>query len=229
MRIRTIICLSVVSLALVRPASGQSSIETWTFDGTVTTGLAGSPYRAGSQYSVHFSVDTSQLVPASPGLYFPTVGYGFLDNNSGFGSSSTGSGVLIANDQPTGGGGSFDGIIFSMFGEQSTGFPSGTLFDGSAFGVTLVNRSAGPTATPFTDLSFPATLDLNEFSQRTMTVYFQGGPVIGTVDSLYLNNVLISEVPEPGLAGLIVLGGLLFAWRVEWRRGSIWAALHVRI
>jgi hypothetical protein len=118
--------------------------------------------------------------------------------------------VFIANDQPSSGGGSFDGIVFSMFGEQSTGFPSGTLFDGSAFDVTLVSSSFGPTATPFSDTSFPSTLDLNQFSQRDMTVYFQSGPVSGSVDSLYLNGVLISQVPEPSFFSLFAVGAL--AW-----------------
>ncbi|HMD54825.1 MAG TPA: PEP-CTERM sorting domain-containing protein [Phycisphaerae bacterium] len=215
MNIRCLICLSGVLFAMLRSASGQSSYETWTFDGIITKGLPGSPYQVNVPYSVYFDVDTSRLATTATGLYFPTGGYGFDANSSGFGASSVGSGVLIANDQPTSGGGSFDGIIFSMFGEQSTGFPSGTLFDGSAFGITLVNSSEGPTATPFSDTSFPSTLDLNQFSQRYMTVYFQSGAVMGSVDSLYLNGILISQVPEPSVLGLFTLGGLLFGMWVK--------------
>jgi hypothetical protein len=210
MIIRYLICLSVVSFAMLTSASGQSPYETWTFDGIITTGLPGSPYRANLPYSVYFTVNTSLLTTTATGLYFPTMGYGFGAGSSGFGASSTGSGVLIANNEPTSGGGSFDGIIFSMFGEQSTGFPSGTLFDGSAFGITLVNSSPGSTATPFSDTSFPSTLNLNQFSQRYMTVYFQSGAVRGSVDSLYLNGILISQVPEPGVPGLFTFGGFLF-------------------
>jgi hypothetical protein len=132
-------------------------------------------------------------------------GYGFTVDCCGFGASSTGSGVLIANDRSATGGGSFDGIIFSFFGEQSRGFPSGVQFDGSADGVTLVNNSSGPVAMPFTNTSFPSTLDLNQFSQRTMAAHFQSGVVIGSIDSFYINGILISQVPLPAT---VIFGNL---------------------
>jgi hypothetical protein len=217
MNLRRVICSGFASFAILGGTSARGSVNTWTFNGIITTGLPGSPYQANLPYSVYFDVDNTWLAATSPGLYFPSAGYGFHANSSGFGASSQGSGVLVANDQPTGAGGSFDGVIFSMFGEQDTAFPSGVLFNGSAFGITLVNPSAGPTATPFNGTGFPTTLDLNQFSERYMAVYFQGGPVLGSVDSLYINGVLISQVPEPGVFGLLALGGLLLSgWRV-WR------------
>jgi len=202
--------LSAVLFAILPGAFGTTAFDTWTFDGTITTGLPGSPFRTGLPYSVYFTLDTSRLTTTANGVYFPTESYGFGANHSGFGGSSLGSGVLVANNQPANGGGSFDGIIFSMTGDQNSGFPSGTLFDGSEFGITLVNNSAGPTATPFNDTSFPSALDLNQFAHRYMSVYFQSGPVRGTVDSLYINGVLVSQTPEPGAVGLLVLGGLVF-------------------
>ncbi len=209
-----------MALLMASRAAVSGSIDDWTFTGIITQGLAGGPYQANVPYSVRFSVDTTRLSTTASGLYFPTLGYGLSAGSSGFSASSVGSGVLIANNQPASGGGTYDGIIFSMFGEQSTGFPSGTLFDGSAFGITLANHSAGPTATPFTDTSFPSTLDLNQFAQRNMTVYFQSGAVRGSVDDLYLNGVLISRVPEPGLPGFFALSGLLLGGEVVRRRKS---------
>jgi len=200
--------LRLVWVYLASTGIGWASFDTWTFQGVITTGLAGSPYQVNSIYSVHFDVDTSRLTTTPTGLYFPTVTYGFGANGSGFGASSSGSGVLVANDHPTSGG-SFDGIIFSLFGEQDSGFSSGTLFDGSASGVTLVNGSGGSVATPFSGTSFPSTLNLEQFSSRYLTVYFQRGVVRGSVDSLYFNGVLISQVPEPAVSGLLVLGGVL--------------------
>jgi hypothetical protein len=188
--------------------AGQCSTNQWTFKGIITTGLSDGPYQTGLPYSVFFDVDTSRLSTTTSGLYFPISGYGFQVGVSCFIAGSLGSGVLVANDQPRSGGGSFDGIIFSMFDEQS-GFPSGALFDGAAYGITLVNSSTGPVANPFSNTSFPSTLDLNQFSQRNMAVYFQDGPVRGSVDSLYLNGVLISQVPEPTISSLFVLGCVL--------------------
>jgi hypothetical protein len=207
MTTRRIAYLSAVLFAILPSAFG---FDTWTFNGIVTTGLPGSPYRAGLPYAASFTIDTSRLATTPTGLYFPTLGYGFGVNHSGFGASSVGSGVLVANDRPGSGGGSFDGIIFSFFGEQSSGFSASTPFDGSADGITLVNTSGGPTATPFIGTSFPSTLDLNQFSQRYLDVPFQGGSVLGTVDSLTINGVLVSQTPEPSVLGLLVLGGLLF-------------------
>jgi hypothetical protein len=211
-------CLSIVLLAVLRNEPASGAIYTWTFTGTITQGLAGSPYQVNSPYSVHFDVDSTLISTVASGLYYPILGYGFTANQSGFGASSLGSGVLVANNQPRAGGGSYDGIIFSMFGEQGSGFPTGALFDGSAFGITLVNNSPGATATPFTDTSFPTTLDLNQFAQRYMTVYFQSGAVKGSVDSLYINGVLISQVPEPNVFGLFALSGSLFAVKLARRR-----------
>jgi len=214
----------MVGFVIAQNALAQ--IDTWSFRGVITTGLPGSPYQAGLPYSANFAVDASRLTPNSMGLYFPTLGYSWGVTCCGFGASSVGSGVLIANDQPTSGGGSFDGIIFSMFGEQSTGFPTGSSFDGSAFGVTLVSSSAGPTATPLIGTSFPSTLDLNQFSQRDMAVYFQGSPPVrGTVDSLYLNGVLVSQVPEPSFFSLSAIGTLVLLRR-SIRRIRSWRPLE---
>jgi hypothetical protein len=213
--------LGTILFAVLPGALGVTAFDTWTFDGTITTGLPGSPYKAGLAYSVYFTLDTSRLTTSANGVYFPTESYGFGVNHSGFGGSSLGSGALVANDRPASGGGSFDGIIFSMTGDQNSGFPAGSLFDGSEFGITLVNNSAGPTATPFNDTSFPSALDLNQFSQRYMSVYFQSGPVRGTVDGLYINGVLVSQTPEPGVAGLLVLGGLLFGLTGRNRRRTV--------
>lgn len=200
--------------------AGQCSTNQWTFKGIITTGLSDGPYQTGLPYSVFFNVDTSRLSTTASGLSFPISGYGFQVGVSCFISSSLGSGVLVANDQPGSGGGSFDGIIFSMFGEQSEGFPSGALFDGTAYGITLVNSSTGPVANPFSNTSFPSTLDLNQFSQRDMAVYFQDGPVRGSVDSLYLNGVLISQVPEPTISSLFVLGSVLVGLSLQMQRRS---------
>lgn len=209
-----VVYLSAVLLTFSQIEPALGSIDTWTFDGTVTQGLAGSPYQANLPYSVYFYVDTTRISTVASGLYYPIVGYGFTENGAGFGASSTGSAVLIANDRPLSGGGSFDGIVFSMFGEGATSFP----FDGSAFGVTLVNDSTGPTATPFTGTSFPTTLDLNQFSRRDMTVYFQSGAVEGSVDSLYINGVLVSQVPEPGFISLFVSGIVVLTCRLVRRK-----------
>jgi len=207
MTTRRIAYLSAVLFAILPNALG---FDTWTFNGIITTGLPGSPYRAGLLWGATFTIDTSRLTTTPTGLYFPTVNYGWGAAHSGFGASSVGSGILVANDRPASGGGSFDGIIFSFFGEQDTGFSAATPFDGSADGITLVNTSGGLTATPFSDTSFPSTLDLNQFSQRYLDVPFQGGSVLGTVDSLTINGVLVSKTPEPGVLGLLVLGVLLF-------------------
>jgi hypothetical protein len=215
MNIGRSVYLSAVLFAILPNAFG---FDTWTFNGIVTTGLPGSPYRAGLPYGASFTIDTSRLATTPTGLYFPTLGYGFGVGHAGFGASSTGSGVLVANDRPGSGGGSFDGIIFSFFGEQDTGFSAATPFDGSADGITLVNTSGGPTATPFSDTSFPSALDLNQFSQRYLDVPFQGGSVLGTVDSLTINGVLVSQTPEPGTAGLLVLGGLLLGLSAQIRK-----------
>ncbi len=209
-----------VALLIASCVPGQGSIDNWTFYGTITQGLASGPYQANAAYSMRFAIDSTRLSPAAAGLYFPTVGYYFNAGSSGVGASSTGSGVLIANDQILSGGGSFDGIIFSMSGEESTGFPSGALFDGSVEGITLVNDSVGSTATPFTDTSFPSTLDLNQFSQRYMTFYFQSGAVKGSVDSFYINGVLISQIPEPGFFALFAASGLLLGCELVRRRKS---------
>jgi hypothetical protein len=211
-RISTVICLCTVFLGWRGVAFG--STVNWTFAGTITSGIPGSPYLQGRRYTAYFDIDTSLTTTTPSGLYYPITGYGFdvyFGTNSvvGFGASSTGSGVLIANDQATGGGGSFDGIIFSQFGEQSTGFPSGAAFDGSVDGITLANYSVGSTATPFTDTSFPSTLNLNNFSNRYLTEYFQDGTVRGSVNSLTINGVLVSAVPEPGPFSLIACGGCL--------------------
>jgi hypothetical protein len=219
MKISRIIVLMAIFALLGQNIFGQ--IETLTFDGTVTQGLAGSPYQANLPYSVYFDVDTTRLSIVASGLYYPTVGYGFNESSLvgpvGFGASSVGSAVLIANDQPLSGGGSYDGIVFSMFGEGSTSFP----FDGSAFGITLVNDSAGPTATPFINTSFPTTLKLNQFSQRYMSVYFESGTVRGSVDSFYVNGILISQVPEPSFFGLYALTGLVLTCNYFCRCKSI--------
>jgi hypothetical protein len=193
--------LLMVLMAL-RSQLAAASTCTFTFGGTLTQGLAGSPYMPGRAYTAYFDLDTTQLSPSGPGLYYATIRYGFDVSFSGFSASSLGSGVLVANDQPLNAGGSFDGIIFSMFGEQSTGFPAGALFDGSAFGITLVNNSAGPTATPFVDTSFPSTLNLSQFSERFLTVYFSGGTVKGTVDSFSITG----DIPEPSAWGLLLVG-----------------------
>jgi hypothetical protein len=142
-------------------------------------------------------------------VYFPVLGYYLGAGSYGFGASSVGSGVLVANDQPANGG-SIDGIVFPYFGEQSTGFPNGVPLDGNAYGVSLVSSSSGPTALPLTDTSFPTTLDLNQFSQGYMNFYFQGGGRLrGSVDSLYINGVLISQVPEPSSFGLFGIGVII--------------------
>lgn len=218
MNTRLTVFLGMVVFATIRTFA--QGLDTWSFRGVLTTGLPGSPYQAGLAYSADFAVDTARLSPQSTGLYFPTVGHYFRIACCSVGASSLGSGVLVANDRPIDGGSSFDGIVFSMFGEQSTGFPAGTLFDGSATGVTLVSSSSSPVATPFTDTSFPSTLDLNEFSQRYMTVYFGGGAVQGSVDSLYLNGVLISQIPEPGFFSLLAVGAFILILHLTRRSRS---------
>jgi hypothetical protein len=199
----------VVSLIVLQSALGQQLLDRWTFQGVLTMGLPDSPYRAGLPYTVNFYVDKTLISPNDTGLYFPTVTVDFIAGCCGFGNTSLGLGVLIANDRPTGGAGSFDGIVFSVTGERSR-FPTGILFDGSAHGITLVSSSTGLAASPFTDTSFPSALDLNQFSQRYLTVGFESpsgpGTVRGTVDSLFINGVLISQVPEPSCSILVSLG-----------------------
>jgi hypothetical protein len=195
-----------IALLIISSMPVQGSVDSWTFTGILTQGLSSGPYQAGAAYSLRFVIDSTRLAPAAEGLYFPITAYYLHIGSSGVSETLTGSGVLIANNQPLDGGRSCDGIIFSTHGEQSTGFPSGTLFDGSTAGITLANTLVGPTATPFTDTSFPSTLDLGQFSERYMTYYFQGGPIKGSVDSLYINDVL--QVPEPGSFSLFVASGL---------------------
>lgn len=180
--------------------------ETWKFSGVITSSTA-SPstfFGVGLPCSWSFTLDTSQLATTASGIYYPTVGFTFSAGDYGYSGSAIGDEVLIANDQPVSGGGSFDGIMFS----DSTG----AQFGGSPDGVTLENFSSGPTATPFTSTGFPSTLDLNEFSDRDMALNFQGGSyVIGSVDALYINGNLVSEVPEPETGVLFGLGLLLCA------------------
>ena len=219
-RIISHFCLAAASLGCGSTAFGDS--QTWTFAGDITAGLPGSPYLQGRHYSANFTIDTSLTTTTPSGLYYPIIDYGFdvyygTHNVAGFGASSDGSGVLIANDQARGGG-SFDGIIFSQFGEQSTGFPSGAAFDGTVDGITLVNNSTGSTATPFTDTSFPTSLNLNNFSNRYLTESFSGGTVTGTVTSLTINGILVSAVSEPGALSLAACGGCLWFGLASARR-----------
>src|SRR5512146_3590022 len=88
-----------VLLALSRDLAAASTC-TFTFGGPLTQGLAGSPTAPGRAYTAFFDLDTTQLTPAGPGLYYPTIRYGFDVSFSGFTSTSLGSGVLVANDQP---------------------------------------------------------------------------------------------------------------------------------
>ncbi|HTY87844.1 MAG TPA: hypothetical protein VMB80_10300 [Candidatus Acidoferrum sp.] len=207
-----------MALLLVSRAPVRGVIDNWTFYGIITQGLASGPYQVNVPYSMRFAIDSTRLTPSASGLYLPTVGYYFNAGSGGVGASSTGSGVLVANDQSRSGGGSFDGIIFSMFGE---GLSDTAPFDGTVDGITLVNASAGSTATPFTGMSFPSALDLNQFTQRYMSLGFQGGTVKGTVNSFYINGVLISQVPEPGPLTLLAAGGaLLVCGRIHRRKAG---------
>lgn len=210
--LKLLIC---AALAPMLSAAGQSSLDTWTFEGTLTKGLPGSPYLSGLRYSASFDIDKARLQNNASGLYFPTLGYGFQIACCGVSSSSTGSGVLIANDLPDPAQGSFDGILFGVNAEPSTGFPGEHSFDGSAWGITLVNHSAESSAGPFTEASFPARLELGSFETRILNFRFQQGTVVGSVDTLRLNGILMSQVPEPATTALLALGSLLFwSWRI---------------
>jgi hypothetical protein len=214
-RVRRLACVGLVLWGFLPRAGAQ--YVTWKFAGKIISSTQGG-FQPGVNCSWSFTFDPTRLATTPSGLYFPTVGYLFSAGNYGASGSSLGSGVLVANDQPAAGGGSFDGIVFSPL-DQSSGFPSGTLFDGSAYGVTLANYSAGPTATPFTGTGFPGTLNLNQFSQRDMTMYFQGGgEIIGSVDAFYVNGTLASQVPEPGTLGLLGLGSMVAALGCSVRR-----------
>ena len=216
--VRRVACVCLAILGVIPQASAQYA--TWKFAGTITSTTQGGIFYPGESCSWSFAVNTSLLTTTSSGLYFPIGSYLFSAGTYGAGGSSLGSGVLIANDQPAPGGGSFDGIIFSP-DDQSSGFPVGTKFDGTAYGVTLANYSSGSTATPFSDTSFPSTLDLNQFSQRDMTMYFQGGGnIIASINDLYINGALVSAVPEPGTDKVMFFGVLLFGGSCLWKRSQ---------
>lgn len=219
MKIRHLTLLSLACYALLHPASVRASTSLWEFDGIITRALSSGPPALGSSYSMQFYLSNPLPAPAGPGLYFPTLQMRFSDGSYGYTAGFSGAGVLVANDQPRSGGGSFDGMLFSL-SDQGSGFPSGVRWDGSDTGITLVRNSSGPTAPPLSGTDFPTTLDLNQFSQRTMTLYFNtpGGleALQGSVDRLYINGVL--QVPEPSCLALLVLGGGLAAFASSARK-----------
>ena len=209
MKTRYLNCLGLLTIALWQSPLAWGATDIWQFQGVLTKGYASGVMTPGTPYSFRFDVSTPPLPQAQPGLYFPTTYFSFNAGTYGYTGGIAGGGVLIANDQPLSGGGSFDGMMFSL-STQDSGFPANSPWDGTATGITLVSDSPGTTAAPFSDTSLPSTLDLNQFSQRTMTLYFNTGGVItmvqGSIESLYINGVL--QVPEPSCLGLLALACL---------------------
>jgi hypothetical protein len=200
--IRYLACFGLVLCGILPKASAQ--YVTWTFSGTVTSTTA-SGFRVGENCSWTFDLPTV-MTPSVPGYYTDGEGFAFVCGNYGF-SGSGGGYFWIANDQAVSGGGSMDGIMFTPFT-----FPADATFDGSVTGVTLANYSSGPTATPFTSVNFPSTINLNQFSQRDIEISFEGGSdIIGSVNDFYINGALVSQVPEPGVCSLSATGLILAA------------------
>ena len=53
-----------------------------------------------------------------------------------------------------------------------------------------------------------------------MTFDFQRGPVLGSVDSLYINGFLIDSIPEPDAFKLLTFSALLVGCELVRRRKS---------
>jgi hypothetical protein len=193
--------------------SASGGEETWSFEGVITKAPSDPRIHLNDPYTVTFGLDDTRLQPNLTGLFSATVTFNFETAACGcFGESSSGSLVVVANDRPiAGGAGSFDGLIFSMDNNPNAPVPE---FNGLAYGVTLISRATGPTATPFVSSSFPKAIDLNQFSERTTQIYFaQDLQLAGSVDRVYKNGVLISEVPEPNSLTLLLCGiGILLPW-----------------
>ena len=207
--------LSLVSACFSSAAlCGAQTYQDWAFVGRIT---AGEPPRMGMVYSMTYTIDSSLVGSGIEGLYFPVVGINFLIPESysgsglppypgiGWGAGMRYGGVLVVNDRPDSGGGSFDGL---MFGENdSPGFPGQLKWGGSDLGISLTSRSEDNLAVPFSSAEFPDTLDLNDFSVRSMRTSWGG--FAGTVDQLYIDGRLVSEVPEPSSLAVLGIGTIV--------------------
>jgi hypothetical protein len=203
--------LVAATLLASQNATAFGSLDLWEFRGVFTEGLPTGAYQTGAPYSMRFVVDGDRVSPNPEGSYFPTIAYYFTVDCCGMSATSLGSAIFVANDRSTTEGGFFDGIVFGFGLETSAGLDDRTIFGGSADGITLVRSSASPSGGPFTDPGFPAGLDLTQFPERVMTLNFEQGTVHGTVESLYLNNILISQVPEPACSALMAMGAFVVA------------------
>jgi hypothetical protein len=187
-------------------AVAADTIHYWFFTGTVTSVDPRETFaHVGDPYVLRIGFDTANA--NNTGVSYPVGAMSITVHNIGIGASLLGGEAFVGNDMPRAGGGSFD--CFFLSNESNYGSPLNLALNGSDLGITLINTSQTSTAGPFTSRNFPSTIDLSAFNERYMCVNFFYGPMRGTIDGLYFE-----QVPEPGALSIIGLGFLVFSRRL---------------
>jgi hypothetical protein len=196
-----LLCLLVVLIrSLAGSALAADSIHNWYFTGTVTSVDPRETFaHVGDPYVLSIGIDTAAA--NNTGISFPVVGMGISVYHVGIGASLIGGEAFVGNDMPRTGGGTFDCFYLNV--QSNYGSPTYLALDGTDLGITLINTSQSSTPGPFNSRNFPTTIDLSAFNQRYMNVNFFYGPMRGTIDAVYFD-----QIPEPGIPSLIAIGFL---------------------
>jgi hypothetical protein len=186
------------------PGYSASSYVSWEFRGVVTeSGKALAP--VGSWYSFEYSFNPMNIWMQYPPLEHSalysrgSLNFDLLSTHVGYSGAALS--LQVMNDLPMSG-----EVADALWFKYSwSGEPQ---LDGRDLGITLFNRVPGASAAPLTSTAYPVALDLNDYSERHMSMDWPGA-ILGSVDQFYINGVLVSEViPEPGTVSLVGMGAL---------------------
>lgn len=198
-------------------------LHAWKFTGTIYTSPSpvANTISIGANFTATFQINYDLFPALQPrDAIYPAVVSAQFNVGSYSHSFSNEGGISVHDDLWIPGG---DAIDFIILGASNENMPSSVHVGGLENGVSLIASVPRTGGGPFPGLNKPQDINLSAFDQRTFTTYptVNGTryTVQGTVDQFFIDDVLVSQVPEPSTWQFLGLASFIgIIWRQSIRR-----------